>query len=152
MAALPSPEDTAEQIIEIIKDMNVRAGEIAPQMAVQQKLGTGYRADDINAALQYMVEEGLIEPARDGFIKLTQKGYGDEPATEEIARALLDEVGSYDIRPGEVIPVRAIGPKLMLRGYKGEEANNALEHLAAQGFVELRDGTPFLTEAGYREI
>lgn len=152
MAALPSPEQTAEHIIEIIKSMNVRAGEIAPMMAIQQKLGAGFRADDLNAAFEHMQAKGLIEPARNGFIKLTQAGYGNEPATDEIARAFLDEVGSYGVRPGEVVPANGIAPKLMQRGYKGEEISDAMAHLVTQGLLEIRNGKPFLTEAGFGEI
>ncbi|MFZ1743099.1 MAG: hypothetical protein WAT93_09610 [Pontixanthobacter sp.] len=152
MAELPKVEETADEIIEIVKSMNIRAGEVFKLTSIQLKLGLGYRADDINAAIKYLLSEGKVEPSSNGWIKLTQAGYGSEPSEEEVARAVLDEVGNYRIRPGEVIPVKALAPKLMQRGFKGEEIANALKYLASKKFLELRDDTPFLTNEGFGEV
>lgn len=152
MAKLPTPDETSVEILDIVKAMNVRAGETAPLMAIQQKLGPDYRADDINAALAYMQENGLIEPARAGHIKLTQAGYGPEPSSEEIQRAVLDVIGDYSIRPGEVLPTQGIAINLMKQGYSGQEIANAIDALAEQGMVEIKNSSPFLTEAGFAKI
>jgi hypothetical protein len=152
MPKLPTPEETSEVILDAIKDMKVRAGETAPLMGIQQRLGPSYRAEDINVALQHMQEQGLIEPARPGFVTLTQAGYGQEPSTEEISRAVLDEIGRYQIRPGEAVPVQAIAPQLMMNGLKGDEIGDAIDALVAEGLLELRNGTAFLTESGFEAI
>jgi Mn-dependent DtxR family transcriptional regulator len=152
MAKLPTPEETGEAILQIMKDMNIRAGEVAPLMGIQVKLGPNYRADDINAALTHLQQKDLIEPAQSGFIKLTQAGYGPEPSLDEIAGAVLDVTGEYSIRPGDVLPTQGIAIKLMQRGYSGSEISSAIESLAADGLVELRDGTPFLTTAGFESL
>lgn len=152
MAKLPTPEETAAAMIEVWKDMNIRAGESAPVTAAQVKLGSNYRADDINAALAHMQEAGLIESGRPGFVKLTQAGYGPEPSSDEIKRAVLDAIGEFSIRPGEVVPSQPIWMALMKQGYNGQEFATAIDSLAADGMIEMRNGTAFLTNAGFEAI
>jgi hypothetical protein len=152
MAKLPTPEETGDRIIDIIKEMNVRAGETAPIMGIQQRLGSNYRANDIQAAFDHLQHAGKLEPARDGFVKLTQAGYGPEPSSDEITRAVLDVLGDYSIRAGDALPTQPIAINLMKQGYSGGEIADAIEGLAADGLVELRNDTPFLTEEGFAAI
>ena len=76
MAQIPTIEQTTRAILHTIATYNVRAGEIVALMGIQMKL-QDYRADDLNAALNDMGERGLIEPARTGFIKLTEAGFAE---------------------------------------------------------------------------
>lgn len=152
MAELPTPEETGDRIIDIIKGMNVRAGEIAPIMGIRQHLGPYYRTDDLQAAFDHLEQAGKIEPARDGFVKLTQAGYGPEPSSDEIKRAVLDVLGDYSIRAGDALPMQPIAIALMKQGYSGSEIGDAIEGLATDKLVEMRNGTAFLTDDGFAAI
>lgn len=153
IAKLPTPEETGEAIIEIWKDMNIRAGEIAPMQTVQVKLlGQGYRTKGMNAALEYMHKAGLIVPARAGFVRLTQEGYDPEPSNDEIKRVVLNAIGDLSIQPGDVVQRQPVWIKLMNQGYNGSEFANAIETMAAEGLVEMRNDAAFLTDAGFTAI
>ena len=77
MAKPPTTEETIRAILNSIATFSVRAGEIAPLMGIQLQLDKlGFRADDINPALQAMAERGWIEGSGSGkFIKLTEAGF-----------------------------------------------------------------------------
>ena len=152
MAKLPTPEETGDRIIDIIKGMNVRAGEIAPIIGIQQHLGPDYRVNDIQTAFDHLQQAGKIDPARAGFVKLTQAGYGPEPSNDEIKRAVLDVLGSYSIRAGDALPTQPIAINLMKQGYSGGEIADAIDGLATDGLVEMRNDTAFLTDDGFAAI
>lgn len=77
MAKLPTTEETTRAIFDAMATYNPRAGEIVPRMGIHMKLDAqGYRADDLNAALNDMLQKGLIEDTDSGkFIKLTEAGF-----------------------------------------------------------------------------
>jgi hypothetical protein len=153
MAQLPTPEALAAQIIRIMKeDYKARAGVIVPLPGIQTKLGISVRADDINAAVAYMLQEELIEGSRGKFIKLTDKGYGEPPSNVEVQRAVLAVLKQLGIRSGDVLPLRPISQNLMTRGYTGDEIADALEALVADGRAEDQSGKIFLTDKGFAAI
>ena len=77
MAQVPTIDETVRAIFEAIAKYGVRAGENVPLMGIQMDLDQqGYRADDINPALQAMIERGFIAGSSSGkFIKLTETGF-----------------------------------------------------------------------------
>lgn len=76
MASLPTHEEVERAIFDAIASYNVRANEIVPLIGVHTKLQTaGFRADDINPALQRMVDSGLITIDGSPFLKLTDAGF-----------------------------------------------------------------------------
>ena len=75
MANLPTIKETTRAIFDAIATYNPRAGEIVPLMGIQMKLhAEGYRADDLNVALNDMLQKELIEESGK-FIKLTETGF-----------------------------------------------------------------------------
>lgn len=152
MANVPTVEEVSGAIINVVKDMHIRVGDAVPVMMVQVKLGSRYRADELNAAFAYMEGQGMIEEAPGNCIQLTQEGYGPEPTTDEIERAILDEIGGFNLRPGQSIPFQAVWPNLMLKGYRSEEMQAATEGMRAKGYFESGDGLSFLTDKGYAAV
>lgn len=152
MAKLPTAEETGARIVEILKGMGVRAGQVAPVMAVQQHLGPDYRRGDIEQGLEHLLAIGQVEEARAGFVKLTSAGYGPEPEQHVIKRAVLDIISRFCVRAGEVVPTQAIATGLMQQAYTSDEIADAMDSLAADGFLDVRNGTPFLTEAGFEAL
>ena len=115
-------------------------------------VGRTYRADELNEAIQHLVAIGQLEASRSGHVRLTQAGYGPEPSQDEIERTILDAVGEYGVRPGDAIPIQAIVPRMMERHYRNTEIAAGLDALRARNLLKEREGTLFLTEAGFAEI
>ena len=76
MATLPTLDETIRAILDAAKSYDPRPGEIVPLMGVQMKLGTGYRADDLNAAFSEMERREWIEFSGK-FFKLTDQGFAE---------------------------------------------------------------------------
>lgn len=75
MATLPTIAQTERAVLDAISSYNIRPNEIVPLMGIHAKLQeAGFRADDINAALQSMVDKNWITPASI-FIKTTDDGF-----------------------------------------------------------------------------
>jgi len=78
MAQVPTIEETTRAIYAAMSTYNVRAGTSVPMSGVQMKLHPEYKADDLNAAINDMLEQGLIELGRGGdTIKLTDAGFAE---------------------------------------------------------------------------
>ena len=78
MAVVPTPEDAGRAILKCaVNEYNVRPGEIAPIMGIQMKLQSAYRADDLNAGLEFLLEKEWIELSPPKFLKLTAAGFAE---------------------------------------------------------------------------
>lgn len=152
MAQVPSPEDTAQAILDEIKGQGIRGGEIANMGGIQSRLFGRYTADDLNAGFQYMLEQGWIEPARSGFVKLTDAGHGPGPSVDETVRAILDGISRFNIRAGQTFPVQGVVPPLYTQGFRSEDVDAAIADMVARGLLENKAETLFLTEAGFDEM
>lgn len=76
MASLPTHQQVERSILDAIATYKPRPNEIVPLMGITSKLQTsGLRADDINPALQRMVDNGLITVDGSPFLKLTDAGF-----------------------------------------------------------------------------
>ena len=75
MAQLLTDADIERAILDAIATYNPGPNEIVPLPGIQSKLPRNIRADDINAALNRMVEAGLITIDKLPFLKLTDAGF-----------------------------------------------------------------------------
>jgi hypothetical protein len=71
------------------------------------------------------------------------------PTTADIERAILDEISTYNVRAGEIVPLTPIQLKLDTAGIRASEFRRALQSMVDKGLIEITGNFIKLTESGF---
>jgi hypothetical protein len=81
---MPTPEDFAREILDILRNNNCRPGDSLPLQATSQPFDTT-RSRDFNRGLSYATERQWITRGSDGGVVLTEAGYAEAWANSDDA-------------------------------------------------------------------
>ena len=75
------------------------------------------------------------------------------PDNETTVNAIFHGIAAYNVRGGETFPLQGVATKLLNKGFKAEEINNALSSMVERGWLEV-SGSPLarLTKLGYEAM
>lgn len=161
MATLPTLEEAESFILEKFHKRNSRPGESFRTLSLMTDImGTHFRSDDINQALNSMIEKGWVELRQGGlFLALTEKGFNENsmpalPTLEEAERFILGMFNKRSSRPGESIRTLNLMTGIEGTHFRGDDINQALDSMIEKGWIELRQGGHFLalTEEGFAQV
>ncbi len=77
MAILPTLEDAERAILDVFLKFGTRPGESIKSISLTSLMAgeSPFRSDDLNAALQSMMDKGWIDVPSEGFYSLTAAGF-----------------------------------------------------------------------------
>jgi hypothetical protein len=135
-------DNTEQLVLDVFKKYNLQPGHIFPVMQISIQLSkSGISSDDVSDALASMVQKGWLLPNDGPLWKITQDGYdqlGTHLSDDEVERAILDVIKSYNVGPGEIFPVAQVSLKLPSVGH--DRVNDALEAMVDKGLLERGRG------------
>jgi hypothetical protein len=78
MATIPTPEETARELLAILRDDNLRAGQGMPLPALRSRYGNTRPAQDLEAGLRFATEQGWLKIVNSGFfVRFTEAGFNE---------------------------------------------------------------------------
>jgi hypothetical protein len=153
----PTDDEIDDAIMEVIKVRKLQPNTIVPIMQVHMELQrAGLTADQINDGLERLQDRGWLKGSTGPHWTLTGEGhkqFAPPPSNDQVERAVLDQIATYNPAPDTIFPIMQIGVNLQQDGFSSDQVNDALKRMVEKGWLKAGGGPHWtITATGHREM
>jgi hypothetical protein len=161
MAQLPDLKTLEDAVIQIFQEFSNSRAHSGDCLMVhnftQPWFQLGFRADELDTALNSLVDKGVLVVNQNNFYCLTDRAVELRLIThstlEEIERAIFKFFADRHLRAGDCEMIHLLGVALTHQGFRVNEVNNAIHSLVEKHFFAINNEIFLcLTEQGFNEM